>query len=74
MLVFVRCSGPKCNSQTVLVLPGEIPFSGGAFQEPGWSVLNEPEEGQVVFSCPSCFEKEMAEQERTGQSFIRGEG
>lgn len=72
MVVFVRCSG--CRAQTVLMLPGEMPFSGGTFQDPGWSVLNEPKDGDVVFSCPACFEKELAEQEKSDHPLIRGEG
>ena len=46
---------------------------GAAFGEPGWSVLDEPEEGQVVFACQGCFEEELKfEEEGTGR--IRGGG
>ena len=74
MAVFVRCANPRCREETVLVLPGDMPFRGGTFQDPGWSVLNEPKEGDVVFSCPACFEKEMADQEKSDHPLIRGEG
>jgi hypothetical protein len=46
---------------------------GAAFGKTGWSVLNEPEEGQVVFPYQRCFEEELKSEEG-GTSRIRGEG
>ena len=46
---------------------------GAAFGEAGWSLLNEPEEWQVVFACQGCFEEELKFEEE-GTSRIRGEG
>ena len=53
-----------------MMLPGTAPWPAGVFREKGWSVLNEPEEGHVVFTCKSCFEAEMD----SGDSKIHGEG
>jgi hypothetical protein len=44
------------------------------FGDTGWSVLNEPEEGHVVFACQKCFDEEMNSEEEEGPSRIRGEG
>lgn len=71
-LVPVRCI--HCRAQTVLRLPGPPPWVGARFEDPGWSILNEPEEGHAVFACGPCFEKEMAAQEKSGHPQIRGEG
>jgi hypothetical protein len=51
-------------------LPGAAPWPGAIFQNKGWSVLNEPEDGHVVFACKSCFDAEM----KSGKSKIHTEG
>jgi len=72
VLVPVRCI--NCGAMTTMRLPGPAPWAGARFEEPGWSVLNEPEEGNVVFSCGPCFDEEMDTQEKSGHPQIRGEG
>jgi hypothetical protein len=52
-----------------MMLPGPAPWPGGVLREEGWTVLNEPEEGHVVFTCKACFEAEM----NSPNSKIRGE-
>lgn len=54
----------------MLELPGASPWPGAVFQQKGWTVLNETEEGHVVFACGKCFEAEMNKPD----SGIRGEG
>jgi hypothetical protein len=66
--VRVACMG--CRKATTLSLPGIEPYPGAAFGEEGWSVLNEPEEGQLVFACRTCFEAEMD----APDSSIKGQG
>jgi len=39
-------------------------------QKAGWTVLNDPEEGHVVFVCGPCFEEEM----NSPDSKVKGEG
>lgn len=53
-----------------MTLPGAAPWPGAVFQDKGWTVLNEPEDGHVVFVCKACFEVEMS----SPKSKIRGEG
>lgn len=63
----------ECGSPTTLTFPlARSP--GASFGAPGWSVLNEPEDGQVVFAYQQCFEEEMRSEEKGGTSRIRGEG
>jgi hypothetical protein len=52
------------------VLPGPAPWPGAVFPDKEWTVLNEPEDGHVIFACGPCFEKEM---NTTGPK-IKGEG
>lgn len=52
------------------MLPGAAPWPAGVFREEGWSVLNEPEEGHIVFACKSCFDAEM----HPPKSKIHGKG
>jgi hypothetical protein len=53
-----------------MVLPGAAPWPAGVFREKGWSALNEPEEGHIVFACKACFESEMG----SSKPKVRGEG
>ncbi len=53
-----------------MTLPGTAPWAGAVFKEKGWSVLNEPNDGHVVFACRGCFEREM----KSPDSGIRAEG
>ncbi len=59
----VRCVGEDCHATTLLVFPGSDPFVGAQFKDKGWSALNEPDKGEIVFACQSCFVKEMEESE-----------
>jgi hypothetical protein len=68
----VKCI--SCGTTTTFRLPGAGPYEGGAFEQSGWSVLNEPEEGHVVFSCGPCFDEEIDAQEKNGHPQVRGEG
>lgn len=70
----VHCMGDDCKATTGIVFPGPEPFGGAKFLDAGWSVLNEPEEGALVFACKECFEKEMKESEESDSPTIRGEG
>jgi hypothetical protein len=74
VILGIRCMGPGCRATTTLRFPGKGQYRGAVFRDPGWSVLNEPEEGHVVFACESCFEEEMDAQEDEGVPRIRGEG
>lgn len=60
----------SCGAWSWVTLPGAAPWPGAVFQETDWTVLNEPEEGHVVFACGKCFAAEIT---RPG-SKIRGEG
>ncbi len=51
-------------------LPGAAPWPGAVFHEKGWNVLNEPEDGHVVFACKQCFEREL----NSPGSKIHGQG
>jgi hypothetical protein len=64
----IACMG--CGARSSIVLPGKAPFPGAVLQTEGWTVLNEPEEGHVVFACKACFEAEM----ESDDSKIKGEG
>jgi hypothetical protein len=57
----VHCTGEGCDARTWLEFPGKGTFGGAVFRDKGWSVLNEPDHGEVVFACPSCFDEELAE-------------
>jgi len=59
-----------CGALGSMMLPGAAPWPGGVLREEGWTVLNEPEEGHVVFTCKACFEAEM----NPPNSKIKGEG
>lgn len=59
----VRCVGEDCSATTTLVFPGGEPFVGAKFQDKGWSALNEPDKGEIVFACQTCFVKEMEDSE-----------
>jgi hypothetical protein len=72
LVVPIRCI--ECGSATTFTFPIANQSPGAVFGEQGWSVLNEPEEGNVVFSCGPCFEKEVKSEEEQGTSHIRGEG
>lgn len=67
-LLPIRCVA--CGTWSVLELPGASPWPGAVFQKKDWTVLNEPEDGHVVFACGKCFEAEM---NKPG-SRIHGEG
>jgi hypothetical protein len=67
-LLPIECTG--CGTWSVLELPGTAPWPGAVFQKKDWAVLNEPEEGHVVFACGKCFEAEM----NKPKSGIKGEG
>jgi len=60
----------ECGRQSALALPGEGPYEGGTFVHPGWSAVNEPGSGDLVFVCPTCFE---AERKKESGSLIRQE-
>lgn len=53
-----------------MTLPGPAPWPGAVFKDKGWSVLNEPVDGHVLFACQGCFEREM----NSSGSKIHGEG
>ncbi|MGB7123852.1 MAG: hypothetical protein WBE40_03225 [Thermoplasmata archaeon] len=53
-----------------MTLPGAAPWPGAVFHDKGWTVLNEPEDGHVVFACQSCFDREM----NSPQTKIKGQG
>jgi hypothetical protein len=67
-LLPIRCMG--CGTPGALELPGPAPWPGGMLQKTGWTVLNDPEEGHVVFVCGPCFEEETT----SSDSKIKGEG
>lgn len=67
-LLPIQCMA--CGTWSVLELPGTSPWPGAVFQQKDWTVLNETEEGHIVFACGKCFEKEMNKPD----SKIRGEG
>ena len=67
-LLPIRCMG--CGSVGALELPGPSPWPGAKFWKSDWTVLNDPEEGHVVFVCGTCFEAEM----NSPNSKIKGEG
>ncbi len=60
----------SCGTWSVLEFAGRSPWPGAVFQREDWTVLNEPEDGHVVFACGKCFE---AESNKPG-SMIHGEG
>jgi len=60
----------SCGARSWVTLPGTAPWPGAVFQDKGWTVLNEPEEGHVVFACRTCFEREM----NSHSPKIKGEG
>lgn len=60
----------SCGTWSWVTLPGAAPWSGAVFQDKEWTVLNEPEEGHVVFACGKCFAAEM----NRPNSQIKGEG
>lgn len=64
----IRCA--SCGEWSSVQLPGGAPWAGAIFQDKSWAVLNEPEEGHVVFACGKCFESEM----NAPNSGVRGEG
>ncbi|MHB8351596.1 MAG: hypothetical protein ACYDFT_02740 [Thermoplasmata archaeon] len=41
---------------------------GAKFLNKGWSALNEPDKGEIVFACQSCFVKEMEDSEESEDS------
>jgi hypothetical protein len=49
---------------------GPAPWPGAVFEDTRWAVLNEPEEGHVVFACGKGFDVEM----RSAESRIKREG
>lgn len=67
-LLPIRCMG--CGAAGALELPGPAPWPGGVLRKTDWTVLNDPEEGHVVFVCGTCFEEEMNKPD----SKIHGEG
>lgn len=60
----------SCGKWSFVTLPGPAPWAGAVFEDKTWSVLNEAEDGHVVFACGPCFEKEL----NSPISKIRGEG
>jgi hypothetical protein len=72
LAVSIRCI--ECGSATTLTFPVAGRSPGAVFGATGWSVLNEPEEGHVVFACQKCFNEEMKCEEEEGPSRVRGEG
>lgn len=66
--ISVRCVGEDCTATTQLVFPGDEPFVGAKFLSKGWSALNEPDKGEIVFACQSCFVKEMEDSEESEDS------
>jgi hypothetical protein len=67
-LLPIQCAA--CSTWSVLELHGGAPWPGAVFQKKDWTVLNEPEEGHVVFACGKCFEDEMNKPD----SKVHGEG
>ena len=64
----IRCA--SCGTWSWMTLPGPAPWPGAVFKDKGWSVLNEPVDGHVLFACQGCFEREM----NSSGSKIHGEG
>lgn len=64
----IACTG--CGARSSIIFPGRAPFPGAVLPTDGWTVLNEPEDGHVVFACKTCFEAEM----ESDDSKIKGEG
>lgn len=60
----------SCGVWSWVTLPGAAPWPGAVFHDQGWTVLNEPEEGHVVFACQDCFEREM----NSHNSKVKGQG
>ena len=59
-----------CGTLGALELPGPAPWPGGMLHKTDWTVLNDPEEGHVVFVCGACFDEEANKPD----SKIKGEG
>jgi hypothetical protein len=72
LVVSIRCI--ECGNPTTLTFPVAGRSPGAVFGDTGWSVLNEPEEGHVVFACRKCFDEEMTGEENESPSTVRGEG
>jgi len=53
----IHCSGSGCSEETVLLLPGELPYKQGVWMEAGWQVFNYLENRSVLFVCTRCREK-----------------
>jgi hypothetical protein len=45
----------------MLVHPGNAPFEAGMFLELGWVAMSEPGERMILYMCPKCIAKTIAE-------------
>lgn len=62
----VACGMEGCRHSTHLRLLGPTPFEAFRFEEEGWTVVEDMDDGRTVFLCPDCaeaFEEEMEEED-----------
>jgi hypothetical protein len=55
----VACGGDGCEARTTFFLPGDSPYTVGAFFHKGWTALVDHDTPTVTFVCPKCFKKEV---------------
>lgn len=62
----VGCGMEGCHETTQLRFVGPSPFEAFRFDEEGWTVVEDMDDGRTVFLCPNCteaFEEEMEGEE-----------
>ncbi len=62
----VGCGMEGCHETTQLRFVGPSPFEAFRFDEEGWTVVEDMDDGRTVFLCPACteaFEEEMEEED-----------
>jgi hypothetical protein len=59
----IECVTDHCDAQTMFIHPGNAPFESGLFLDHGWVAMSDPGERTVLYMCPKCIAKTIAEVE-----------
>ena len=57
----IGCVTDDCDAHTMLAHPGNAPFKAALFLDLGWVAMSEPGERTVLYMCPKCIAKTIAE-------------
>lgn len=62
-LVPIGCVTDDCDAQTMITHTGNAPFKAALFLDKGWEAMYEPGERTLLYMCPKCIAKTIAEVE-----------